>query len=728
LTLDGSEWQLRGCLGEEWQWHVGPEKPWDAPGWLPARVPGSVMDDVVRAGEASSPYHERDSRGLEWVPERAWVYRRRFSPSRGRSTLRFEGVDYACTVFVDGRELARHESMFRPFDVDVSAFADGAEHLLAVVVHPAPASEPQVGRTSRVRVHKPRMNYGWDFCPRLVHQGIWRSVTLVDGARETSPVVRLSDGVGTVTVGDEEVLRVSEPRLWWPNGLGEQFLYPVEVDGRVLHVGFRAVELVASEPGALPYAFVVNGKRMYVKGWNWCPLDPLYGVPRPEKLEGLLTLAARAHVNVLRVWGGGLIETTEFYELCDRLGLLVWQEFAQSSSGIESVPASDDAFVELMSNEARAVVPRRRRHPSLALWCGGNELAGAKPGRDDMPLDDSHPVLATLRAAVAEHDPGRAWLPTSPSGPRFLNRLDVIEADPSGLHDVHGPWEHQGLRSHYALYDAGTAILHSEFGVEGMTNRTALEQLVDAEHRWPADRSNAVYEHLGAWWNNAPLVQECFGGTIGDVETMRRASQWLQYDGLRYAVEANMRRERSVGVLPWQFNESFPNAWCTAAVDWHGVPKPAYWGVARAYRPGHPSARFATCAWGGETEVRAQIHGDVTARLVNLDGSVAAEARDEVAAAVTSLSEVFVLDLDGRNRYVMTTAATLAPLLTLPPARIELDGGTVRNTGQVAALGVVLEGRPGDELLDNVLDLLPGEAREVGAAEGMTAEGWNARA
>jgi beta-mannosidase len=224
-------------------------------------------------------------------------------------------------------------------------------------------------------------------------------------------------------------------------------------------------------------------------------------------------------------------------------------------------------------------------------------------------------------------------------------------------------------------------------------------------------------------------VQECFGGRIDDVETMRRASQWLQYEGLRYAVEATIRRAwRASGVLPWQFNESFPNAWCTAAVDWHGVPKPAYWGVARAYRPGHPSARFMTCAWGGVREVRAQIHGDVTARLVNLDGSVAAEGRDEVVAPVTSLSEVFVLDLDGRNRYVMTTAATLAPLLTLPPARIELDGGTVRNAGGLAALGVVLEAEPGNELLDNVLDLLPGESREVGARAGVTAEGWNARA
>jgi beta-mannosidase len=262
-------------------------------------------------------------------------------------------------------------------------------------------------------------------------------------------------------------------------------------------------------------------------------------------------------------------------------------------------------------------------------------------------------------------------------------------------------------------------MLHSEFGVEGMTNRRALEELIDEEHRWPADRSNPVYEHLGAWWNNAPLVQECFGGRIADVETMRRASQWLQYDGLRYAVEANMRRARSAGVLPWQFNESFPNAWCTAAVDWHGEPKPAYWGVARAYR-GAPSAQFATCAWAGETEMRARIHGDASARLVNLDGSVVAEARDEIAAPLSELSEVFVLDLDGRNRYVMTTADTLAPLLDLPRAELSFDNGMLRNAGSVAALGIVLQG----DVDENVLDLLPGESRTVGAAT--AAEGWNA--
>ena len=633
-SLDGDAWQLRGCLGDEWQWHVGPDRPWDAPGWLPARVPGSVMDDLVRAGELPDLYFERNSRLAEWVPERAWIYRTRFAVG-DRSVLRFEGVDHEATVFLDGGEVAHHVGCFTWFDVEVPA----GEHLLAVVVHPAPESEPQVGRTSRVRVHKPRMSYGWDFCPRLVQQGIWRPVTL-DEPPATGPPAR--------------------PRA--------------TLDGEYRLVGEETTQLV--------------------KGWNWVPVDALYGVPQPEKVERLLRLAAASGANLIRVWGGGLLESDELYELCDRLGLAVWQEFSQSSSGIESVPSADPAFVAALAEDARRIVPRLARHPSLAVWCGGNELDG----------DDTSPALAALRNVVAELDPARTWLATSPLG----------EAD------VHGPWEHQGLRAHYAHYDAPTACkLHSEFGVEGMTNRAAHEALIAPEHRWPPDRSNPVYEHLGAWWNNAPLVQESFGGRLGSLEAMRRASQWLQYDGLRYAVEARLRRR--IGVIPWQLNESYPNAWCTAVVDWHGEPKPAYWGVRRAYL-GAPSARFATCAWGGEQEVRAQIHGDVVARLLRLDGTVVAEGREEVAAPTDALGDVFVLDLDGRNRYVMTTSGDLAPLLDLPPATIELRGDAVVNTGDVAAIGVVLQG----DVSDNILDLLPGESRVVGAATG--AEGWNAAA
>jgi beta-mannosidase len=233
-----------------------------------------------------------------------------------------------------------------------------------------------------------------------------------------------------------------------------------------------------------------------------------------------------------------------------------------------------------------------------------------------------------------------------------------------------------------------------------------------------------VYEHLGAWWNNAALVQEAFGGRIDDIETMRRASQWLQYEGLRYAVEATIRRAwRASGVLPWQFNESFPNAWCTCAVDWHGEPKPAYWGVKRAYDTA-VSARFATCAWGGLGEVRA--HVGVPAQLIDLDGRVVAEGEGEIAAPLDAFAyDVFVLDL-GVNRYVMTRTDDLAPLLDLPATRLRCRNGMLENTGDVMAIGVVAEADDRWTIFDdNVLDLMPGEGIRVGDVA--RAEGWNAR-
>ena len=487
-------WSVKGYLSTDAAVEAAAHA-WDGEGWLPARVPGSIAHDVWQAGEAPSPYHERDSLALEWVAQRAWRYRRAITvPSlAGGETawLRFAGVDHAATVLLDGEVVAQHEGMFVPFEVPLPA---PGGHRLDVIVAPAPESESQVGRTSRVRIHKSRMSYGWDFCPRLIHQGIWRPVTLETGgpwrlidvwarpswvdaaggdARLTvrltvDPVpvggrltLTLRDGervvaAATTATGSSQVeitMDVPSPRPWRVNGTGEAVVHRLVVellgaedavlDRRLVPVGFRTARLVANEgaaAGARGYTLEVDGRRRPITGWNWTPLDVFHGVPRPAQLEHLIRLAREAHVNVLRVWGGGLIEDEAFYDECDRAGILVWQELSQSSSGIESVPASDPSFVELMAAEARAVVPLRRNHPSLLLWCGGNELA------DDRPLDEARsPVLAALRDVVTELDPDRAWLPTSPSGPTFHNGLDEIRRDPDGQWDVHGPWEHQGL-------------------------------------------------------------------------------------------------------------------------------------------------------------------------------------------------------------------------------------------------------------------------------------------
>ena len=441
------------------------------------------------------------------------------------------------------------------------------------------------------------MNYGWDFCPRLVHQGIWRPVARPAAALPERVVQRT---VGRVELDGELLLEVEQPELWWPNGSGEQRLY----DAGDWQVGFRTVELLPNDgapEGAYPYT-LHRQRRAHLHARLELGADRRRTTACRGRRSSRRCCGSRSArtSNVLRIWGGGVIESEEFYGWCDRLGILVWQEFSQSSSGLESTPSDDPAFVRTLADDARVIVPSRAHHPSLFAWCGGNELAWP----DQEPIDESSPAVAALGAVVRELDPDAGLA---------ADVADRAEGDVGHARPLGAPGAARALP---ALRLADEPHPFSEFGVEGMTNDRV--ELIAPEHRWPADKSNPVYEHLGAWWNNAPLVQESFGGRIEDVETMRRASQWLQYDGLRYAIEATIRRAwQASGVLPWQFNEPFPNAWCTSALDWHGDPKPAYYGVARAYR-GAPSAQFATCAWGGLGEARATV--TTPARLVDLDG------------------------------------------------------------------------------------------------------------
>jgi len=371
-------------------------------------------------------------------------------------------------------------------------------------------------------------------------------------------------------------------------------------------------------------------------------------------------------------------------------------------------------------------------------------------------------VLGALHEVVAELHPDAMWLPTSPSGPEFHNRLDVIERDPDGLEDVHGPWEHQGLRGQHELYDRGMSLFNSEFGVEGMTNRRTHEALVPPAERLPPTRVNPTYRHLGDWWINEPLVQDAFGGRLRDLETLRRASQHLQADGLRYAVEANRRRAfRNGGSIPWQMNESYPNAWCTSAIDHRGDPKPAYFAVRRAYAPVVVAASFERAAYGRLDTFEADVWawsdrgavsgGRVVARVVDVDGTARTEGElraDDVADVPARLGsirlapplpEVFLLDLVllehggaamAANRYLCGGRDDLASLLDVAPAEVAVDVAIdgarwdVRLThhGGPAALGVRLEDdRPIEapgwaEVEDGGFDLLPGEVRTIGVS------------
>jgi beta-mannosidase len=780
-ALDAAPWRVRGFLGDEWQHHRvwGPLR--DPDSWLPASVPGSVVDDLWRASVVPDPYAGLNTRAIEWVSDRHWAYRHEFrldppAPEQ-QGFLCLDGVDHSAIVYLDGVELGRIDGMFVAGRFDISDLLRASvDHTLVIVVEPAPPSEPQVGDTAKVREHKSRMTYGWDFCPRLVHQGIWQAVYVevtgtvritgltvnadqvtVEAPGNDMIELSLTDAEGNVVATGDRTLTVPDPHLWWPNGHGTPYLYGLTAtaysggavsDQRRFDVGFRRLrffQAAGASPGAAPYGIEVNGQRIFAKGWNWVPLDLSYGVPRPDRLRHLLDLAVEAGVNLLRVWGGGLIETPEFYAECDRRGLLVWQEFSQSSSGISSTPSGAEDFVAMMRSQAEQIVPRLRHHPSLAIWAGGNELQAG----EGEPLDDA-PVLTALGEVVRRLDPERLWLPTSPSGPAFLNRLDLIEQAPQDQHDVHGPWEHQGLRAHYALYDAGTAHLLSEFGVEGMTMPRSIAQVVPEPERRLPTRGRPVWDHLGHWWNNEALVQASFGHRIQDLGTLGLASQFLQRDGLQYATEAHRRRwPHCVGTLPWQFNEPYPNAWCTSAVTHAGEPKPAYFGVAAAYRRVLIGADCSRQSWIGHAEVRLPLWirsedplppATVTARLLELSGAelttttfkdvdadafLGAELRSPTPAGAFVVDLQLVAgDVRAQRRYVLTGAEDFAELLD---QQIEVDAEfhgnslTVRQvSGPVAPFVRVRDGRPlqGDaggwlRVSDSGFVLLPGEERTI---------------
>ncbi len=832
LLLDGSDWLLAPLMPHEFWWRQAWREEWTPAGcppwgkWIPAQVPGDVIADTLDAGLIAHPYEDLNSLACEWLSERDWVYRRQFVVAdewRGKHVrLRFDGVDHACAVYLNGQLLGEHEGMFTPFEFDVSdhlRYGD-SNTLVVLVQHKPPVDvvQGQIGWTNRARVWKSRFTYDWDWCTRLVPVGIWQSVSLIatDGAwiedvwvrprvsgekaqvtvstalrcvpsarGDWSLQIRLSDpdgqtiteSVAPVRLEDDSCIQsvefeIPQPRLWYPNGMGEQPLYEVHLslvrggttsDERKVTFGIRTVRAIPNDdapPDALPYTLEVNGRRVFVKGWNWAPHEQMYGRVRPERYERLLTLAKHAHCNLLRVWGGGLLEREEFYNLCDRLGIMVWQEFMHSSSGIQNAPPEDEEYLRYIEQQARQMIPLRRNHPSLVIWCGGNELM------DDqfVPLTDAHPALARLKSVVQELDPVRIWLPTSASGP--VEGASAELAGTGKMHDVHGPWLYLGAEEHYRFYNAIDPLYHSEFGVEGAANPEIFRRFISPRYHFPPDASNMVWLHHGSWWIHRDKLETLFG-EIGNLETFICASQWMQAEGLRYAIEANRRRKwHCSGVSPWQFNEPFPNTACTNAVDYLGQPKPVYWWVRRAYEPVHISLHYERLTWQAGERWQAQvwvnnstggkIHALWSAYLLAIDGREIARFGGAVDVSPESAIQggqmeyplpdeagVWYLRIclhDGRggmlsqNDYLFSTAQPpFRPLLNAPLTRLRVwhRGGHVgiKNVGEAVALFVRFFPHDGQWLLpeDDYFCLMPGETRVVNmVGQGtVSVEAWN---
>jgi beta-mannosidase len=560
--------------------------------------------------------------------------------ARRHAELVFEGLDTYAEVFLNDRRLLSADNMFRTWRVDAKpALRPGANTLRVVFRSPInevlplmakmkyqlPTPNDQGEKTSP-HTRKAGYHYGWDWGPRFVTSGIWRPVSLEvwDAARvadlhlaqwrvgpESASLTAAVEVVGDATADAVVVVEnltdrtavgrrafkltpgtnravldfvVERPRLWWPSGLGRQPLYDFRarllVNGRVVdeataRTGLRSVELrQRPDAGGKSFEFVVNGVPVFMKGANWVPADSFPTRVTRERYRQLLTSARDANMNMLRVWGGGIYEPADFYELCDELGLLVWQDFMFACA----MYPGDEKFLESVREEAADNVRRLRNHPSIALWCGNNEVETAWQHwgwKQNLPaaLWDDYLRLfhGVLPAVVAEHDPARAYWPSSPSSD--------LEEDPDSRRsgDVHY-WEVWHASKPFSEYEAQRPRFMSEYGFQSFPDiETVRAYTVPSDHHIESPVMLAHQRHP----RGNQLIREYMLREYPepkDFESFLHVSQILQAEGIRVGAE-HLRRlmPHNMGSLYWQMNDCWPVA------SWSGVDYFGRWKALNYY-------------------------------------------------------------------------------------------------------------------------------------------------
>lgn len=602
-------------LNPNWTFHKADE---DHP--LKAEVPGCVHLDLLQHKVIDDPFYRDNEAVQKWIGESEWIYETAFDCEEGllerdQVLLRFEGLDTIATVALNDRPLGKTDNMHRTWDFEVKELLHSTGNRLTVTFHSVldyirhknesirtvevwNHHNCDIGEESFAWVRKNACNFGWDWGPKCVTAGIWRPVSLLawDEAKfeqvccaqkHTGRHAELTlhyettgDATGlcvestlslngTPVASGTESLSVDNPQLWWPNGLGEQPLYDLEVrlldtEGHVLdtwqkRIGLRTIELIreADEWGE-SFCLAVNGHRFFAKGANWIPEDVF--IPRVTETDyrDRLQSAVDAHMNVMRVWGGGVFESDLFYDLCDELGLIVWQDFLFACG---TYPCDHQPFLDNVAAEVRDNVRRLRHHACIGLWCGNNEnemlelIHGEECGVYNMSIPAYEALQETLSGTLLENDPDAIWWPSSPHTPGDLNKSWDPDKGDAHLWDVwHG-------RAPFEWYRGSFHRFCSEFGFQSFpepdTLKTVMEpqdlnvsSFVMEKHQRSEIGNSAIMDYMGMWFR----FPYGFENTVW-------CSQILQALAIKYAVEHWRRNQpRCMGALYWQLNDCWPVA------------------------------------------------------------------------------------------------------------------------------------------------------------------------
>lgn len=778
----------------------------DSETWHSAHVPGSVYADLMADGTMPDPFWRENELDAFERMKKDYVYQRTFTVTEAQLAhahveLVCEGLDTLAHVSLNGREIAFTDNMHITWVWDVKEQLHAGENTLEIrfdspILYCAKKAEEAPGWESSDatpgfrHLRKAHCMFGWDWGPRLPDAGIWRPIFLRtwDAARLENAMMLQAhhDGVVDVTIrpeiagesawsaeitapdgevmiipettATEQVITIEHPQLWWPNGLGKQPLYRVTVrlatgDMRVWRIGLRTMTVSREkDEWGEEFCHVVNGMKVFAMGADYIPEDNILARVTPERTRRLLEDCKAANFNAIRVWGGGYYPDDAFYDICDELGLLVWQDLMYACAFYDLTPD----FERSIRVETHQNVARLRHHASLALICGNNEMEMFMAGANSALINHrtwefvpTYPHHITdyvkmfeyiLPAIVKETAPQTYWWPASPSsGGNFDAPNDENRGDNHYWDVWHGEKPFTEYRKFFFRYA-------SEFGFQSFPCLKSVKQFT-----LPDDRnifSRVMERHQRNQAANGKILSY-LSQTFrypNSFDDLLYTSQLMQAEAIRYGVEHWRRnRGRCMGAIIWQLNDIWPVAsW--ASIDYYGRWKALHYAAKRFFAPVmisaeeegelsqnpkineyHPAPLEKSFRLNVCNETLRDVTGEVVWALRTPDGEIvrqnqqtltipamSAKWLDKVDCADASLtghyiSFAFVVDDVALSEGTCIFCAPkhfefIDPLLT-----VEKRGDTLVVTSHAYAKQVWLESEDADLLLDdNAFDMNPG--------------------
>jgi len=563
-----------------------------------------------------------------------------------------KGIDYHFDIFFNNELVHSQEGMFTSVRINLTHYIR-QDNELSIIIHPIPKNFTTVAsRKQADQTCKPAVSYGWDWHPRLVPSGIWDDTYLeikkesfinhvdfdyelntsrtkaelyfdimVENYDDRSIDLTITDKDDTLLLNVSYILEseitcideiLTDIDLWHPNGYGEPVLYTISVvlydsneavlDEHVFRTGFRSISLVMNEDAWLepsefpksqsipPITLEVNGYNVFGKGSNWVPPDIFPGTITEDKYLTLLELARNANFNLLRVWGGGIVNKDSFFELCDSLGIMVWQEFPLSCNVYDGTKA----YLSVLEQESESIIKRLKHHPCVALYCGGNELFNSWSGMTNQSL-----ALRLLNSQCYRFDPKRPFIPTSPL--MGMGHGHYVFRDMQKGEDVF-QWMPRATNSAY-----------TEFGVPAPAPIEVLKQIIPENELFPPQRGGSWESHhaFNAWTETTWLMEDVIAYYFGKQDTLEQLvdnGQLLQSQGYKCIFEEARRQKfRCSMALNWCFNEPWFTAAGNSLVTWQAAPKPAYFAVSESCRPVLASARIPKFLWYSGEEFTCEV-------------------------------------------------------------------------------------------------------------------------